>query len=199
MLVLSLYIVLLRYTWKRYRSGLSALCSTHGSENLCLLRPTSTPMPKNNRPHRHRHIDSHPKESKRSALQKSKSQRRKPGDARLHPCTTSPKRVSVLELDLGAHLTAFLKKLPLNKLGRLTRLVERTSEKITPLRMVTAGLLLISQAHISLTVWAVLLGLLSGKTISKQGVFERLDQAAVDFFKAVLACALGQRVEQLQS
>jgi hypothetical protein len=96
-------------------------------------------------------------------------------------------------------LTAFLKKLPLNKLGRLTRLVERASEKITPLRMVTAGLLLISQAHISLTVWAVLLGLLSGKTISKQGVFERLDQAAVDFFKAVLACALGQRVERLQA
>jgi DDE family transposase len=114
-----------------------------------------------------------------------------------HPSASSPKAIPALELDLGAHLTAFLKKLPLDALGRLTHLVERIPKKITPLHLVTAGLLLISQPHISLTVWALLLGLLSRQTVSKQGVFERLDQAAVDFFKAVLGCALGQRMQPL--
>lgn len=100
-----------------------------------------------------------------------------------------------LSLDLGAHLTAFLNTLPLHHLARLTGLVERTSDKITPWRLVAAGLLLISQSSISLTVWAVLLGLLCRKTISKQAVFERLDQAATDFFKAVLASALVHRAQ----
>src|SRR5438874_2024018 len=59
--------------------------------------------------------------------------------------------------------------------GQADRPGRAHSQKITPWRLVAAGLLLISQASISLTVWAVLLGLLSHKTISKQAVFERLD------------------------
>jgi len=97
-------------------------------------------------------------------------------------------------LNLGAHLRSVLKNIPLNRLGRLTTLVQRTPKKITPLTLVTAGLLLISQPQVSLTVWAVLLGLLSHQTISKQGVSDRLNPATVAFFKAVLASALGQCV-----
>ena len=140
-------------------------------------------MPKSNHAHPRRHKNSHSKRSKKPPPRKLKPQRYKPRDSKVDPSASSLQTIPALQLDLGAHLTAFLKGLPLNKLARLTRLVERASKKITPLRLVTAGLLLISQAHISLTVWAVLLGLLSHKTISKQGVFERLDQAAVDFFK----------------
>lgn len=156
-------------------------------------------MPKSNHAHPRRHKNSHSQRSKKPPPRKLKPQRYKPRDSKVAPSASSLQTIPALQLDLGAHLTAFLKGLPLNKLARLTRLVERASKKITPLRLVTAGLLLISQAHISLTVWAVLLGLLSHKTISKQGVFERLDQAAVDFFKAVLACALGQRAQLPQA
>ena len=146
-------------------------------------------MSKRNPPPHHK---ARPKKSKKPPLKKTK-----PRGSMDHPSARSPKAIPALELDLGAHLTAFLKKLPLEALGRLTHLVERIPKKITPLHLVTAGLLLLSQPYISLTVWALLLGLLSRQTVSKQGVFERLDQAAVDFFKAVLGCALGQRMQPL--
>jgi hypothetical protein len=69
--------------------------------------------------------------------------------------------------------------------------MERTAQKISPLNLVTAAMLLVSQPKISLTVLAVLLGLLARGTVSKQAVDERLDAAAVRFLKQVLGAALG--------
>jgi hypothetical protein len=69
--------------------------------------------------------------------------------------------------------------------------MERTAQKISPMNLVTAAMLLVSQPRISLTVLAVLLGLLSRRTVSKQAVDERLDGAAVSFLKEVLGAALG--------
>jgi len=77
--------------------------------------------------------------------------------------------------------------------------MERAAKKITPLQFVTAGLLLISQPRISLTVLAVLLGLLSGKTVSKQGVDDRLDSSAIALFKEVLGAALGLCLRQAKA
>jgi len=73
--------------------------------------------------------------------------------------------------------------------------MERSPRKITPRHWVAAALLLITQPQISLTVLAVLLGLLSAQTLSKQAVDERLDAAAPDFLKAVLGAALGRAVK----
>ena len=69
--------------------------------------------------------------------------------------------------------------------------MERATQKITPLNLVTAAMLLVSQPKISLTVLAVLWGLLSRRTLSKQAVDERLDPPAVTFLKEVLGAALG--------
>lgn len=84
-----------------------------------------------------------------------------------------------------------LKKIPLPALARQTGWMQRASEKITPLNLVTAALLLISQPQISLTVLAVLLGLLCRKTVSKQAVDERLTAVAALFLKESLGAALG--------
>lgn len=54
--------------------------------------------------------------------------------------------------------------------------------------------MLVSQPQLSLSVLAVLLGLLSAQTVSKQAVAERLDAAAPQFLKAVLAAALGAQL-----
>ena len=89
-------------------------------------------------------------------------------------------------------MEAALYKLPLLQLARQTQWMERTARKITPLHLVTAALLLITQPQISLTVLAVLLGLLSAQTVSKQAVDERLDAAAPRFLKAVLGAALAR-------
>ena len=74
--------------------------------------------------------------------------------------------------------------------------MERTAKKITPLYFITASLLLITQPQISLTVLAVLLGLLSDQTVSKQAVDERLDPAAANFLKEVLGAALGSCLQR---
>jgi len=97
---------------------------------------------------------------------------------------------------LGSHLQAALRKLPLLALARQSQWMERTARKITPLRLVTAALLLISQPQISLTVLAVLLGLLSAQTVSKQAVDERLDPAASRFLKEVLGAALASCLQR---
>ena len=83
-----------------------------------------------------------------------------------------------------------LKKIPLPALARQTGWMQRASEKITPLNLVAAALLLVSQPQISLTVLAVLLGLLCRKTVSKQAVDERMTAAAALFLKASLGAAL---------
>lgn len=83
-----------------------------------------------------------------------------------------------------------LKKIPLPALARQTGWMQRASAKITPLNLVTAALLLISQPQISLTVLAVLLGLLCRKTVSKQAVDERMTAAAALFLKESLGAAL---------
>ncbi|MBI4324706.1 MAG: TonB-dependent receptor [Chloroflexi bacterium] len=72
-------------------------------------------------------------------------------------------------------------------------------KKIFPRHFVTASLLLITQPHISLTVLAVLLGLRSRQTLSKQGLDERLDPSAVSFLQAVLGAALGLTLRPLQA
>lgn len=77
------------------------------------------------------------------------------------------------------------------ELARRTQWMERAARKITPLGLVTAALLLVSQPEISLMVLAVLLGLLSGQTVSKQAVSERLDASTPGFLKEVLGAALG--------
>jgi len=68
--------------------------------------------------------------------------------------------------------------------------MERTARNITPVGLVTAALLLIGQPDISLRVLAVLLGLLSSQTVSKQSVHERLDGQTSNFLKEVLGAAL---------
>jgi hypothetical protein len=97
----------------------------------------------------------------------------------------------VPKVNLGAHISSLLKKIPCNKLARQTRLVERKPRKIRPLNYIQAGLLLVTEHTVSLAAWAILLGFVTGQTISKQAVFEQIDPAAVSFFCQVLACVLG--------
>lgn len=94
-------------------------------------------------------------------------------------------------------MVAALKRLPLLSLAYQTGWMERVAKKIFPWHLVTASLLLISQPQISLTVLAVLLGLLSRQTLSKQGLRDRLDSSVVSFLQAVLAAALGLRLRPL--
>lgn len=96
-------------------------------------------------------------------------------------------QVAPLKLDLAQSLKSSLKKIPVEQLARKSGFQQRRAKKIEPLVFLKSALLLCTQAHISLTVWAVLIGLLSHQVVSKQAVFGRLTGSAVEFLKAVLA------------
>ena len=92
-----------------------------------------------------------------------------------------------------------LQKIPLPTLAKSTGWMQRVSAKITPLKLVTAAVLLVCQPQISLTVLAVLLGLLGRTTVSKQAVDQRLTAAAAGFLKEVLGAALGLCLQSAQA
>jgi len=91
---------------------------------------------------------------------------------------------------LARSLKSGLKKIPVEQLARKSGFQQRRAKKIEPLVFLKSALLLCTQSHISLTVWAVLIGLLSHQVVSKQAVFGRLTRSAVEFLKAVLASIL---------
>jgi hypothetical protein len=103
----------------------------------------------------------------------------------------APAESPVPKINLGSHISSLLKRIPCNKLARQTGLVKRKPRKISPLAYIQAGLLIVTGHTISLAAWAILLGLMTQQTISKQAVFEQFDPAAVSFFNNVLACVLG--------
>lgn len=80
--------------------------------------------------------------------------------------------------------------------ARQTGFMRRKPKKLTPLLFVQAALLLIGQSVVSLSRWAVLLGVLSGSRLSKQSVWERINQSAVCFLQQIPGLALAERVTQ---
>jgi len=93
-------------------------------------------------------------------------------------------------------LQRWLRPEPLESRARETRFLRRKPKKITPLLFVQAALLLVTQSVVSLSRWAVLLGILSHGRVSKQSVWERLTQSAVDFLQQMLGLVLAERITQ---
>ncbi len=88
-------------------------------------------------------------------------------------------------------LTNFLTLLPLEQLARKTGYILRQPKKLTPLLFLQSAVLLVGQKAVSLRGWAILVGLLEQLTISKQSLWERCTNRAVEFLKAVLAACIG--------
>jgi hypothetical protein len=90
-------------------------------------------------------------------------------------------------------LTDFCRAVPLTQLAIQSGFAQRKAKKLTPLLFVQATVLLVSQSVVSVRNWAILVGILGGLTLSKQSLWERLGQRAVDFLHEVLAAALKWR------
>jgi len=88
----------------------------------------------------------------------------------------------------------WLKPGQLEEHARQTKFMRRKSKKLTPLLFVQAALLLIGQSVVSLSRWAVLLGVLSSGRLSKQSVWERINHSAVCFLQQILGLVLAQRI-----
>lgn len=92
-------------------------------------------------------------------------------------------------------LTAWLDPQLLLTLAKQTRFVQREARKLTPLLFVQSTLLLVSQSAVSFRHWAVLVGVLGDRRISKQALWERISVHAVAFLQAVLALVLARRLQ----
>lgn len=92
--------------------------------------------------------------------------------------------------DLAANLQRHLKKLPLEALARASGFQTRRAKKITPALFVQAACLVVTLGLVSYRRWAGLLGLLGRCTLSKQGLFERMNTKAVGFLQSVLGAFL---------
>ena len=90
-------------------------------------------------------------------------------------------------------LTDFCRVVPLAKFAIQAGFAQRKAKKLTPLLFVQATVLLVSQSAVSVRNWAILVGVLGRITLSKQALWERLGQSAVEFLQQVLAAALKWR------
>lgn len=80
-----------------------------------------------------------------------------------------------------------LQTVSIDLIARNARFMQRTSDKITPLRCALAFCFLASSSHCSFSIIASILSLLASKAISKQAVKQRLNQHAIGFLHQLLA------------
>lgn len=92
-------------------------------------------------------------------------------------------------------LTGWFSGADLDGIARQNGFLRRTAKKITPLLFLQAALVLVSQTAVSLSRWAVLLGVLSGTRLAKQSVWGRINAGAVAFLQQMLGATIAQRVE----
>jgi hypothetical protein len=74
--------------------------------------------------------------------------------------------------------------------------MKRKARKITPLLFIQAAILLVDQSVVSLSRWAVLLGVLANDRVSKQSVWGRITQGAVALLQQTLGLVLAERVTE---
>ena len=84
----------------------------------------------------------------------------------------------------------FFDKSVINKIGKRSGFVQRKSRKISAYHFVVGFIMSCCNGKNTFCEWAIQIGLLSGKRVSKQGVFERLHKGATAFAKQLLEQAL---------
>ena len=88
------------------------------------------------------------------------------------------------------HLPIAIGQPVLERLGRQTRWLQRQSKVLTPTIFIQALVAAVASGQRSFRELAIEIGLLTGETISKQSLSERINANAVEFFKRVTAVTL---------
>jgi len=78
--------------------------------------------------------------------------------------------------------------------ARETGFMQRKPKRITPLLFVQSAILLVGESVVSLSRWAVLLGLLGSCSIAKQSLWERLTECAGALLQQTLGLVLAERI-----
>ena len=92
---------------------------------------------------------------------------------------------------------AFLIKIPLRKLSKESNFCKRKPKKIYPQNLIVGFFLMVSNSGThSFQHWASKIGLLTGKTISKQALWKRMNQDMILFLQKVLSSSLANSMEK---
>ena len=83
--------------------------------------------------------------------------------------------------------------LPVEELAAQAGFTQRTPRKLSARLFLEATVLLVTQSAVSLRRWAVLAGVLGQLTLSKQSLWERLNERAVAFLRLALAHVLSRQ------
>lgn len=89
----------------------------------------------------------------------------------------------------------FFDKKALTRLGKTSGFVQRISKKITPFAFVAAFIDCCTKRTYSFGAWAAAIGSITGKTVSKQALFERLNDRAVKLTKEAFSHVLATRLK----
>ena len=90
-------------------------------------------------------------------------------------------------------LARFFEKSVIDETGRTSGFVQRKSKKISPYHFVLGFMMSCCKKQNSFSGWAQQIGLLSGQSVSKQGVFDRIHSGATAFAKELLQQVLLQQ------
>lgn len=80
----------------------------------------------------------------------------------------------------------FFDKSVITRIGKRSGFVQRKSKKISAYHFVVGFIISCCNGNNTFSEWAFQIGLLSGKRVSKQGVFDRLHAGATAFAKQLL-------------
>lgn len=89
----------------------------------------------------------------------------------------------------------FFDKNMLTRLGKTSGFVQRSSKKITPFAFVAAFIDCCTKRTYSFSAWAAAIGVITAKTVSKQALFERLNDRAVKLAKEAFSHVLAKRLK----
>jgi len=87
----------------------------------------------------------------------------------------------------------FFDKSVINKIGKRCGFAQRKAKKITPYHFVLSFLISCCKSQNTFSGWAVQIGLLTGRSVSKQAVFDRIDACATAFAQGLLQKVLLQQ------
>src|SRR5450755_474143 len=86
----------------------------------------------------------------------------------------------------------FFDKSVITRIGKQSGFIQRKSKKISAYHFVVGFIISCCKGKNTFSEWALQISLLSGKPLSKQGVFDRLHAGATAFAKRLLEQALLQ-------
>lgn len=93
----------------------------------------------------------------------------------------------------------FFDKTVINRIGRRSGFIQRKSRKISAFHFVLGFIFSCAKGGFTFSEWAFQISMLSGKKLSKQGIFERVSHHAVLFAQQLVEHVLIQKSKQIKN